>query len=1004
MSRSEPQILLFRASLMGGAARGLACPALSSRAPLNWMIVGLILQTFWPAALTVALEMQGCRHSVQIRPALGVCQQRLWSRQMMNLSTCRQPANVTLPGTGTSCCVSYAGTSGRNIWSRCWAGQPGRCHRPRQLGDELSRNSLQLISGSGLQRIWMLRMPTNFDSTMHGWKPSSRVCRRATTEPGFFKLAANSAQATTSCGNASSQNWCWLFERSWMKPSCTRWLRSWLACRHRCGTMTFSRPSCRGLRRQLSCIFRSGSRILSGCSTWHCLPRPPCHLAPKCLQRRTSSLVHQHHPPRRPADDLNNNTRLDCPGPNSGSSMIPSTECGTGFAADTRVGSNVGRSLPTAPVSLPFVFPWRAKHYDPILHWIPCQARGPVTTCSHISHICMHSFGTVSHFMTALTLRQSATSESTRTLLDDSRQQNRDAVWALGALLSLLALLCASESITRACSQAWGTRRCTTGLYRRRRCTSCLEWRAGIVREASQVMGRSTALRSTPAPASRTRQTSKTPSHLSLPGSIIVYGMVLCNLPLVTRSAPTQGPPVPELPPGRAPVYAHGQQAIRLTTARKRAFRRAQLRVLRDGSTVYRGRQHDATSLALQYVGRYTPHRAPKPALQAEHLQTLTWNCGGMHAQRYEEFMQWINSDERRSIHLVFIQECHWPESTEYSNDRWTHIYSGSGSRQGGVMIMINRSIAEPSQIRFAELVAGRVLHVRVGTDPPVDALCVYQHAWSQAPPACTKPGTNGDTHKAALLARRGQVWSSIRTWANAVPQRNSMLIAGDFNASLHHNPPHVGSGVQGHRAGGHPDQRDFQNLVISSGLIALNTWGRGGPRAATYLMPQGQGVQIDYMLTRLPCAGVSRRAASLHDAQIIHPTGCRHVPVACSIPPPCKPKARPVPTLTARKVQEVISQHPHVVSEFSRAAAISLQRRCQRSIDACLAEAWHQCVQPVRQGTKPVAEKTGISLPRVLDRQTATATVPAPGQRIPCTGVMAYSTIIPDHSEPSDA
>ena len=206
-------------------------------------------------------------------------------------------------------------------------------------------------------------------------------------------------------------------------------------------------------------------------------------------------------------------------------------------------------------------------------------------------------------------------------------------------------------------------------------------------------------------------------------------------------------------------------------------------------------------------------------------------------------------------------------------------------------------------------------------------------------------------------------MWAAVRAWANAVPQRNSLLVAGDFNASLRSSPPHVGPGVQSHSTQGHPDQREFQNLVASTGLIAVNTWGRSGPKAATFLMPNGNGVQIDYMLTRLPCSSMSRKAASMHDAQIIHPTGFRHVPVACSIVPPSKPKTRTASTLTAHKVKEVLSQHPEVALEFNSAAAHSLQQRHDRPIDACLADAWGRCVQKLRSAPPSVPSRPEISL-----------------------------------------
>ena len=460
-------------------------------------------------------------------------------------------------------------------------------------------------------------------------------------------------------------------------------------------------------------------------------------------------------------------------------------------------------------------------------------------------------------------------------------------------------------------------------------------------------------------------RTSKQPQTLRPigPASTRVFfiSLLLC-LPTLAYAVPS-----PHLPPqstsGLSRLSAHGQQAVRLTAARKRAFKRAQIRVLRDGSTIYRGTRHDATSLALQYVGKSPQHRPPRKALHHDHLQALTWNCGGLHAQRYAEFMQWINSELSQSVHLVFLQECHWPQSTEYCSDRWIHIYSGTNSSQGGVMIMINKSIATAEQIRYVELVAGRVLHVRIGTEPPVDALCVYQHAWSTQ----HRPGPDSllsaPNPKEELLARRHQIWTTVRTWANSVPQRNSMLIAGDFNAGLHPHLPNIGLGVKGHKAQGHPDQKEFQNLVQSAGLIALNTWGRGGQRAATFLMPKGHSVQIDFLLTRLPCSNVSRQATAWHDAPVVHPTGYRHVPIGCSLPFPCKPPNKTVPPLSAHKVKEALLRHPHLTDQYQQAASQSLQQRKDRTIDECLADAWRQCTKSLGRTCPPPPAQQELSL-----------------------------------------
>ena len=77
-------------------------------------------------------------------------------------------------------------------------------------------------------------------------------------------------------------------------------------------------------------------------------------------------------------------------------------------------------------------------------------------------------------------------------------------------------------------------------------------------------------------------------------------------------------------------LQAYGQTAVRMSQARKRAFKRAQARVLRDGTTAYKGRIHDSRSLSLQYVGtRQGPRVSPKPSTDSSGLKVVSWNCGG---------------------------------------------------------------------------------------------------------------------------------------------------------------------------------------------------------------------------------------------------------------------------------------------------------------------------------------------------------------------------------------
>ena len=72
-------------------------------------------------------------------------------------------------------------------------------------------------------------------------------------------------------------------------------------------------------------------------------------------------------------------------------------------------------------------------------------------------------------------------------------------------------------------------------------------------------------------------------------------------------------------------VQAYGRMAVRLSQCRKRAFKRAQTRALRHGSTVYRGQVHDLGSLSMQYVHRPQPRRQKATEPSASAIQCITW-------------------------------------------------------------------------------------------------------------------------------------------------------------------------------------------------------------------------------------------------------------------------------------------------------------------------------------------------------------------------------------------
>ena len=420
-----------------------------------------------------------------------------------------------------------------------------------------------------------------------------------------------------------------------------------------------------------------------------------------------------------------------------------------------------------------------------------------------------------------------------------------------------------------------------------------------------------------------------------------------------TRTRPlVECPHVPKERATTAPnVRAYGQLAQQLTPARKPSFKRAQLRVLRDGTTRYRGREHNAQSLAMRYIGQYCPRPRPLPSEQGPSLRLVSWNAGGLHSSRYQELLCWMERQTERPIHAMCIQETHWASWAEYSNSRWAFVHSGSGSSSGGILFIICRRTFELADIKCNEIIPGRALHVRLPGSPgspAADLLGIYQHSWNPA-----QKSLKGDSAQKTkeLLQRREQVWTLLRTWPASVPRRNSLIILGDCNATLKPLPPHVGQGVASHQGDPHPDQGSFQQCIVQAGLTAVNTWGKHGRQSGTFIQMSCKPVQIDYVFVRAPFQPQRMQAKALHDCDLVPPTGMRHVPISCHIPfPTLQVKQAPPSTLSAKSVRQQLDRQPELAEQFRQAFATEVARStgAVHCIDKVMRKAWDMTLRAV--------------------------------------------------------
>ena len=154
--------------------------------------------------------------------------------------------------------------------------------------------------------------------------------------------------------------------------------------------------------------------------------------------------------------------------------------------------------------------------------------------------------------------------------------------------------------------------------------------------------------------------------------------------------------------------------------------------------------------------------------------------------------------------------------------------------RADGVMLLLSPAI-DKKTIRWKEHLKGRLIQASFSWHGArVHVLIAYPHVWSSQ-----KSVHQNKEDRAKLL---GSLASALR----AIPARDTLLLAGDFNAQLHASQNLVGRSSTPKASTGVRDE-SFQRFVESHRLVALNTWSSG--RGHTYVRGESR-TQIDYIFT----------------------------------------------------------------------------------------------------------------------------------------------------------
>jgi len=340
--------------------------------------------------------------------------------------------------------------------------------------------------------------------------------------------------------------------------------------------------------------------------------------------------------------------------------------------------------------------------------------------------------------------------------------------------------------------------------------------------------------------------------------------------------AKIHGPP-PTM--GSGPVN-HPSTMQNMTAIQKRSFKRAYARSLRDGVAWYRGHCMSPADFPAHMPQPRKPcpsRRAgvpPSPSVpnsRTHRLNIVQFNVGGLSSYKLEEIKQWglhIKAD------LIVLLESRWSFTSQWSDPNWHALHSGtSEDAADGVLVLFNARCIQASQIGSVDLLPGRLVHVRLHyRQRACDLICCYNFM---------------DDRSTKRLNLRQTFWAALDHCLSSIPNRNSLLIAGDMNCSIEADAQHVGISFftwQGkhHRGPRHRDMHLFQKLLRKHQLTVLNGWNaRDGPTFCHNLTAS----RIDFFMMRTSEAdGIARNVKYLNSADFLPFSGATHIPLMCSV------------------------------------------------------------------------------------------------------------------------
>ncbi|CAE7327722.1 unnamed protein product [Symbiodinium sp. CCMP2592] len=389
--------------------------------------------------------------------------------------------------------------------------------------------------------------------------------------------------------------------------------------------------------------------------------------------------------------------------------------------------------------------------------------------------------------------------------------------------------------------------------------------------------------------------------------------------------------------------------------ARQRAYRRALARAQKSpaGGVMYRGHWLTGRADLKDRADTKVSHTATEAGPT---IDVLSWNCGGLTSARYAELKQWLHMQTPQARPgITIIQETFWKSSSEWEDELFSYVHSGTNrNKEGGLLVIISKQVCQSNLIRYDEIQPGRLLHVRLATEPCTNLLAVYQHSWRSDLSTASKE---------LLLSKRATVWRRIQQFVHGTSARSPLVLAGDFNCPITECLPFVGKGYRRNVRAGHrelppmaADSDDFLDILKNEDLQVLNSFGKSGLACSTYINASQkpvQGSQIDFIIMRRSQADDGSRCAQLlRDFPLLPIEGMWHYPLRARLPCPRLPRHQMRgQRLTPDSASLALNQQPVKAQQFQQLVAQALDQCVDmEGINTALTQSWSQVFGPVRR------------------------------------------------------